>query len=157
MGRPIVRVVVSPWKRARRTAELAGLTDLGVPVTDDERLHEWDYGGYEGLTGAQIRERAGEDWTIFDDGVVPGETPGETVEQVAARASAVLADVRADLARGDVVLVAHGHLLRVLATVYLEEEPRVAAKLLLDPASTCLLGSSHGVPAIVRWNLTAPS
>ncbi len=153
-GRPVVRVLVSPWQRARRTAELTGLTGLGVPVSYDERLHEWDYGGYEGLTTTQIREQHGSDWTVFDDGVVPGHTPGETLEQVAARAAAVLADVQADLARGDVVLVAHGHLLRVLAAVYLQEPPRLGAKLLLDPTALCLLGRSHGVPAIVRWNGT---
>ena len=154
-GRPIVRVLVSPYRRAQRTAELSGLTDLGVPTSSDDRLHEWDYGGYEGLTTAQIGERLGHDWTIFDDGVVPGATPGETVEQVAARAAAVLADVQSDLAHGDVALVAHGHFLRVLATVHLREEPRMAAKLVLDAGAVCVLGREHGVPAIVRWNETA--
>ncbi|MDQ2758166.1 MAG: histidine phosphatase family protein [Actinomycetota bacterium] len=154
-GRHIVRVVVSPYQRAQRTAELSGLTELGVPTSSDDRLREWDYGGYEGLTTPEIREQLGHDWTVFDDGVVPGETPGETVEQVAARAAAVLADVQDDLAHGDVALVAHGHLLRVLASVHLREEPRMGAKLLLDPGAVCLLGREHGVPVIVRWNQTA--
>ncbi len=73
----------SPLVRARRTAELAGLT----PTVDPD-LVEWDYGGYEGRSTDEIRESLDDQtWTIFDRGVVPGETPGETVEEVAARAS----------------------------------------------------------------------
>ena len=82
-------VLASPLTRARRTAELAGLS----PSVDPD-LVEWDYGGYEGRTTAEIRESVADPtWTVFDDGVVPGDTPGETVEEVAARASRVLARV----------------------------------------------------------------
>ena len=49
---------------------------------------EWDYGGYEGLTTNEIRERLGHPWTVFDDGVTPGATPGERIEDVAARTQA---------------------------------------------------------------------
>ena len=44
-------VLASPLTRARRTAELAGLS----PSVDPD-LVEWDYGGYEGRTTAEIRE-----------------------------------------------------------------------------------------------------
>jgi broad specificity phosphatase PhoE len=139
----------SPLQRARRTAELAGLE----PVVDED-LVEWDYGGYEGMATPDIRESTGDPrWTIFDDGVVPGDTPGETVEEVAARASRVLRRVEGPLTRGDVVLVAHGHLLRVLAATRLRQEPRFGAHLLLRPATMCVLGEEHGVPAIDSWNL----
>lgn len=104
---------VSPLQRARETAELIGLHDLRV----DADLREWDYGGYEGVTTVEIqRERP--DWFLFTDGVAPGppDHPGESPEQVGERADRVLADVDAAHAdtEGDVVLVAHGHLLRVL-------------------------------------------
>ena len=72
--------------RARRTAELAGLDGAEV----EPRLVEWDYGGYEGLTTPQIRERVGYPWTVFADGVVPGDTPGETVHDVAGRVRGVI-------------------------------------------------------------------
>ena len=45
-------VLSSPRQRTRRTAELAGFTDVEV----DEDLVEWDYGDYEGVTTAEIRE-----------------------------------------------------------------------------------------------------
>ena len=144
-------VLSSPLSRARRTAELAGLR----PDVDDD-LVEWDYGGYEGLTTPEIREQLGDPaWTVFDDGVVPGDTPGETVEEVAGRASRVLERVAEPLARGDVALVAHGHLLRILTATYLRQEVRFGAQLLLDAGSLCLLDHEHGVPAVRTWNETA--
>ena len=137
----------SPLQRARRTAELAGLT----PEVDEDLL-EWDYGGYEGLTTAQIRADVGYDWTVFRDGVPPGDTPGETVEEVAARASRVVRRVLPALADGDVVLVGHGHCLRVLAAVFLGQEPRMGAQLLLDAGSVSVLQFEREQPAIRVWN-----
>ena len=144
-------VLCSPLSRARRTAELAGLD----PVTDDD-LMEWDYGGYEGRTTSEIREDLGDPgWTVFGDGVVPGATPGETVEEVAARASRVLTRVAEPLRRGDVALVAHGHLLRILAATYLHQDARFGAQLLLDAGALCVLDHERGVPAMRSWNETA--
>ncbi|WP_392542139.1 histidine phosphatase family protein [Oryzobacter telluris] len=146
-------VLTSPLARARRTAELAGLTATEV----DPDLLEWDYGGYEGRTTTEIRETLGHDWTVFDDGVVPGATPGETVEEVAARASRVLARVEPVLAERDVVLVGHGHALRVLSATYLRQEPRFGAHLVLDAGSLCVLGREREQPALLAWNArTAP-
>lgn len=150
-GRRFVAVVSSPLQRARRTAELAGLE---VTALDDD-LQEWDYGAYEGLTTPQVRELTGTSWTVFADGVVPGEsTPGETLEEVAARCRRVLDRVAPLLEDGDVALVAHGHLLRVLATTYLGLAPAAGAHLELDAGSVCELNEHHGVPTIQRWNLT---
>jgi broad specificity phosphatase PhoE len=146
-GYGFVLTLSSPLERARRTAELAGL----VPELDDDLL-EWDYGGYEGLTTVQIRERLGYDWTVFENGVVAGATPGETVEEVAARASRVVARARAAMAAGDVALVGHGHSLRVLASVFLRQEPRMGAQLLLDAGSVSVLEYEREQPAIRVWN-----
>ena len=145
-------VVASPMARARRTAELAG---LHVDEVDPDLL-EWDYGGYEGLTTPEIREQLGHAWTVFDDGVVAGATPGETVEEVAARASRVLARVTPTLAEHDVVLVGHGHALRVLTATYLRQEPRFGAHLVLDAGSLCVLGHEREQPAVLAWNAGAP-
>ncbi len=64
---------VSPFQRARETAELIGLHEVRV----DPDLHEWDYGGYEGITTVEIH-RSRPDWFLFTDGVAPGppEHPG---------------------------------------------------------------------------------
>jgi probable phosphoglycerate mutase len=143
-------VYCSPLSRARRTAELAGLD----PVVDEDLL-EWDYGGYEGRTTSEIRESLDDpSWTVFGDGVVAGETPGETVEEVAARASRVLTRVAEPLQRGDVALVAHGHLLRILTATYLRQEARFGAHLLLDAGALCVLDHERAVPAVRSWNDT---
>ena len=144
-------VLCSPLSRARRTAELAGLD----PVTDDD-LVVWDYGGYEGRTTSEIRDRRDDPgWTVFGDGVVPGDTPGETVEEVAARASRVLTRVAEPLQRGDVALVAHGHLLRILTATYLRQDARFGAHLLLDAGAVCVLDHERDMPAVRAWNDTS--
>lgn len=140
-------VLSSPLQRARRTAEIAGHS----PEIDDN-LVEWDYGAYEGRTTKEIRAELGYDWTVFEHGVVPGDSAGETVEEVAARASRVLLRAAPVLASRDVLLFGHGHALRILATVFLREQPRGAAKLLLDAGSVSVLEHEREQPAIRLWN-----
>ncbi|WKU44719.1 histidine phosphatase family protein [Streptomyces sp. VNUA116] len=149
---PPAKVLVSPMKRALRTAELAGLEGAET----DPDLHEWDYGGYEGVTSEEIhRTRPG--WYLWDDGVVPGppEHPGETPEQVGARADRVLARVvpLLEAGGGDVALVAHGHFLRVLTARRLGLPPAAGALFRLDTATVSRIGTEHGRPALVAWNV----
>src|SRR4051812_15386815 len=59
-GHRFVAVLSSPRRRALRTAELAGLTVSDV----DDRLVEWDYGEYEGITTAEI-QRDRPDWSLW--------------------------------------------------------------------------------------------
>lgn len=143
-------VLASPLQRAARTAELAGLTAETEPD-----LREWDYGAYEGRTTKDIRSELGYDWTVFEHGVAAGATRGETVEEVAARASRVVARVVEAMAGADVALFGHGHSLRILAAVFLRQEPRLAAKLLLDAGAVCVLEFEREQPAIRVWNRTA--
>ena len=42
-------------------------------------------------------------------------------------------------------LVGHGHALRVLASVFLEQDPCFGAQLILDAGSVSVLGHEHGV------------
>jgi broad specificity phosphatase PhoE len=148
--RDIVAVFTSPARRAVTTASLAGLART-VPDLD---LWEWDYGGYEGLTTPQIREqRPG--WYLWRDGVIPGdaEHPGETIGQVAQRVGGVLARVTPLLADGDVALVAHGHVLRVLTARFLRLEPSEGRLFRLDTGTVSTLDTEHGEPVIVSWNV----
>jgi broad specificity phosphatase PhoE len=148
--RDIVAAFSSPAQRAVRTAELAGLTG----VKQDPDLWEWDYGGYEGLTTPQIQEqRPG--WFLWRDGVIPGDAahPGETVQQVSERVDRVLARVEPLLAGGDVALVAHGHVLRVLTARYLQLEPSDGKLFRLDTGTVSTLGDEHGEPVVLSWNV----
>ena len=148
--RDIVAAFASPAQRAARTAKLAGLAG----AKPDPDLWEWDYGGYEGLTTAQIQEqRPG--WSLWRDGVIPGDAahPGETVEQVGARVDLVLGRVAPLLADGDVALVAHGHVLRVLTARYLLLPPDGGRLFRLDTGTISTLGTEHGEPVILSWNV----
>ena len=148
-GRRFVDVWVSPRQRARRTAELAGLTPTAV--VDD--LVEVDYGGYEGRTTAEIRDELGHPWTLWKDGTVPGKTPGETLQQVAERVDRVLDRVAGRLADGDVALVAHGHVLRVLTARWLGLDAEAGALFALPAGSYGILGHEHARPVLTAWAL----
>lgn len=143
---------VSPLQRARETAELIGVHDAQV----DADLREWDYGGYEGITTAEIR-RTRPDWFLFTDGVAPGppEHPGETPEQVGERADRMLVKVDAALAGTDgaVILVAHGHFLRVLTARRLGLRPQHGALFQLATGTLCRLGTEHERPVVAGWNM----
>jgi broad specificity phosphatase PhoE len=157
--RQIVAVFTSPASRAVRTADLAGLDGTGgrYLVKQDPDLWEWDYGGYEGMTTPEIQEqRPG--WYLWRDGVIPGdaEHPGETVSQVGERTDRVLARVAPLLRDGDVVLVAHGHLLRVLTARYLGLPPDGGRLFRLDTGTISTLGTEHGEGVVLTWNV-APS
>ena len=149
-GRKFSLILTSPLQRARRTAQLSGLVDGQI----DDKLMEWDYGGYEGLTTNEICERVGHQWTVFEDGVIPGATPGESIEAVATRCRKVIDRATPYLASGDVALVGHGHCLRILAAVFLRQEPRFASQILLDAGSVSVLRRQGGIPVIDSWNRT---
>jgi len=148
--RDIVAAFTSPAQRAVRTAELAGLAD----AKPDPDLWEWDYGGYEGLTTREIQERR-PGWYLWRDGIIPGDAmhPGETVEQVGERVDRVLRRVEPLLADGDVALVAHGHVLRVLTARHLRLPPSGGRLFRLDTGTVSMLGHEHGEPVILSWNV----
>jgi probable phosphoglycerate mutase len=152
--REITAAFSSPARRAARTAELAGLTD----VKQDLDLWEWDYGGYEGMTTPQIQEqRPG--WYLWRDGVIPGDAahPGETVQQVGERVDRVLARAEPLLAGGDVALVAHAHVLRVLTARWLRLDPSDGRLFRLDTGTISTLGREHTEPVILSWNVPPSS
>lgn len=135
-------VLVSPLQRARETCRLAGFAESAEVVAE---MKEWSYGDYEGRLVREIREeRPG--WNIWRDGV----PNGESLEQVAQRARNVLEVLRQR--KGDALLFAHGHLLRVLTSCWLELEPKEARRFTLRPASVSVLGQENGSRAIRVWN-----
>jgi probable phosphoglycerate mutase len=149
-GDRLVAVFASPAQRAQRTAQLAGLT---VTRTDPD-LWEWDYGGYEGVTTAEI-QRTRPDWSLWRDGVIPGDAahPGENAAEVGARVDRVLKRAEPLLADGDVALVAHGHVLRVLTARYLGLAPDGGRLFRLDTGTVSTLGAEHADPVILSWNV----
>jgi len=141
---PAAEVRTSPLVRASETCELAGFGDRAEPW---DVLMEWDYGAYEGLTTPEIQQRR-PGWVIWRDGVPDGESRA----RLATRADAAIEWARS--ADRDVLVFAHGHILRTLAARWLGQEVSFAARLKLDPASLSVLGWAYGEPAIESWNDT---
>ncbi|MFI0819736.1 histidine phosphatase family protein [Streptomyces sp. NPDC021098] len=155
-GRKVGLTLVSPLGRAVRTASLAGLDG----ATTEPDLREWGYGGYEGVTTAEIHEtRPG--WDLWTDGGAAGDAdhPGESPGEVGARVDRVLARIEPELRAdgGDVVLVAHGHVLRVLTARRLGLPPSAGALFRLETATISRLGTEHGRPALMAWNVGSGS
>jgi broad specificity phosphatase PhoE len=141
-GHEFELILSSPLSRALETARLAGFADR-VETTDD--LLEWHYGADEGLTTKKIREgRPG--WTVWRD----GPRDGESAVDVAARVDRVIERVRA--AEGDVLVFAHGHVLRVLAARWLGEPPTEGRLYALSTATVSVLGYERETAVIERWN-----
>ena len=136
-------VLTSPLQRALETCRLAG---YGERARLTPGLVEWNYGRYEGLTSKQIEE-IHPNWSLWRDGG-PG---GETAPDVGRRADRVIAEVRA--AAGDVLIFAHGHVLRVLASRWLAEPPEGGRHYALQTATLSVLTYEHTDPVIRYWNL----
>jgi broad specificity phosphatase PhoE len=132
----------SPMSRAIDTARLAGYEH---DVRIDDRLTEWAYGEYEGMTTPEIRETR-PDWFLWRDGCPGGESPA----QVGARADGLVEEVRA--VQGDVLLFAHGHILRVITARWLGYPPGDGMHFSLGTATLSILGWEREAASIWRWN-----
>ncbi len=141
-GRSFAMVLCSPRLRARRTCEIAG---YGAVAQINENLSEWDYGDYEGRSTAEIREER-PNWNLWRNGV----PNGETLEQVGHRAQKVID--QAVTADGPVALFAHGHILRILASCWLDLPPAGGQLFSLGTGSVSTLGFERDTRVVLTWN-----
>ncbi|KAK5656520.1 hypothetical protein OQA88_4497 [Cercophora sp. LCS_1] len=168
--RQLAHIYVSPRKRAQRTFELLNLglkqtlpwkahgeqegngpaCEAAVEVTED--IREWDYGDYEGITTPQIKElrkQQGLDpaWDIWRDGCPGGESPADINE----RLDRLIKDIRdrwhapalAGRTRGDVLIVAHGHILRAFAQRWTNQSLHEGPSFLLEAGGVGTLSYEH--------------
>ncbi len=140
-GQSFVRVLTSPRQRAWRTAQLAGFDDAVI----DDRLVEWAYGDYEGLTSTQIREIE-PGWTLWSSPV----RNGESAEHVSSRLDHVINELRGLTGRS--LIFGHGHCLRALAARWLGLDVSAGRYFVLDTATLSILGWDKSTPAIEQWN-----
>jgi probable phosphoglycerate mutase len=143
-GRTFSRVLSSPLGRALETCRLAGFADR-VELVDD--LREWDYGAYEGRTRVEIAAEI-PGWTVWTHPIVDGET----LDDVGGRADRVIAATLP--IGGDVLLFAHGHILRILAARWIEQPPVLGSRLELATATVSELGWEQDRRVIEGWNAT---
>lgn len=136
---------VSPMRRARETAALAGWRDAVV----NEALVEWNYGDYEGLTTDEIRT-VNPGWDLFRDGA-PG---GEVADEVGRRADEFIELVRER--PGTVLVISHGHFLRVFAARWVGLAARHGEVFgPMAAAALSVLGSERDAAVAKVWNDTS--
>jgi broad specificity phosphatase PhoE len=140
LGRSFDLVLTSPRRRARDTAVLAG----HPAATVDEDLVEWDYGDYEGITTAEIRE-AVPGWTVWTH-PTPG---GEDAADVTVRLDRVVDRLRG---QPSALVFGHGHALRALAARWIGLPVSEGRLLRLDTATVSVLGFEREQPVVLRWN-----
>jgi len=75
------------------------------------------------------------------------------VEQVGVRVDRVLSEVRG--VDGDVAIFAHGHVLRVLASRWIQQAPAFGERIALSTASVSVLGWENSAEVIWLWNDTS--
>ena len=139
------QIFTSPRMRARRTCELAG---FGSRAKIEADLAEWEYGEYEGLRSAEIRQQRPQ-WNIFTDGCPGGESPSD----VTARVDRLIARLRT--CEGKIAVFAHGHIGRVLAARWIGAPVQIGQHLSLNPASVSILAYEHddpNEPVVSLWN-----
>ena len=148
-------IVTSPLQRTVQTAEaVAAVT--GVPVTADEGFRETDFGDWDGLTFAEVRERWPAEMTAWlaDPQIAP--PGGESFAEVSERVTAALARVLADRAGQRVLIVSHVTPIKTLVAAALLAPPPALFRMHLDVAALCEIDWYADGPAVLRsFNDTA--
>ncbi|MEU8436836.1 bifunctional RNase H/acid phosphatase [Streptomyces sp. NPDC029216] len=128
-------VVSSPLRRCRETAQ-AVADRLGLPVVVEEGLRETDFGAWEGLTFAEVRERFPDDLQAWLDSPKAAPTGGgESFAAVTRRVSATRDRLLSAYAGRTVLLVTHVTPVKTLVRLALGAPPESLFKMELSAAS----------------------
>jgi probable phosphoglycerate mutase len=103
-------------------APLAGIT--GLEVCTDERLDEMDYGAWQGLSKTEAAGRDREYFARWQQDPSIGPPLGESPRDVAARAAATIEELRQQHREGNLLIVSHKALLRILLCTLFDTEIR---------------------------------
>jgi len=132
----LAAIVTSPLARAVRTAEeVAAAT--GAPVETDDGFRETDFGAWDGLTFAEVRERWPAELTAWlaDPAVAP--PGGESFADVSTRVESALRRVLAGHQGLTVLIVSHVTPIKTLVAAALLAPPPALYRMHLDVAALC--------------------
>ncbi len=142
-------IVTSPLLRAVQTAqEVASVT--GAAVVTDDGFRETDFGTWEGLTFAEVRERWPSEvttWLADPDAAPPG---GESFTDVSTRVTAALHRLLADQDGQRVLIVSHVTPIKTLVAAALLAPPAALYRMHLDVAALCEIDWYADGPAVLR-------
>jgi len=148
-------IVTSPLLRTVQTAqEVAVVT--GAAVVTDDGFRETDFGAWEGLTFAEVRERWPAELAAWlaDPAVAP--PGGESFSDVSARVTAALHRLLAARTGQTVLIVSHVTPIKTLVATALLAPPAALYRMYLDVAALCQIDWYADGPAVLRsFNDTA--
>ena len=151
----IAAIVASPLQRTVQTAEqVAAVT--GLPVVTEDGFRETDFGAWEGLTFAEVRERWPSEMTAWlaDPEVAP--PGGESFAAVSERVTAALHRVLAGRTGQRILIVSHVTPIKTLVAAALLAPPAALYRMHLDVAALCEIDWYADGPAVLRsYNDTA--
>jgi ribonuclease H / adenosylcobalamin/alpha-ribazole phosphatase len=142
-------IVTSPLLRTVQTAQAVAAVTGATLVTDDG-FRETDFGAWEGLTFAEVRERWPAEisaWLADPDVAPPG---GESFTDVSARVTEALDRVLAARAGQTVLIVSHVTPIKMLVAAALLAPPAALYRMHLDVAALCEIDWYADGPAVLR-------
>jgi ribonuclease H / adenosylcobalamin/alpha-ribazole phosphatase len=142
-------IVTSPLQRAARTAEEVAVV-TGAPVVTDPGFRETDFGAWEGLTFAEVRERWPAEMTkwLADPAVAP--PGGESFAEVSKRVRDALHRVLAGRERQTVLIISHVTPIKTLVAAALLAPPAALYRMHLDVAALSEIDWYADGPALLR-------
>jgi broad specificity phosphatase PhoE len=142
-------IVTSPLLRTVQTAQaVAAVT--GAAVVTDDGFRETDFGAWEGLTFAEVRERWPAEitaWLADPEVAPPG---GESFTDVSARVTEALDRVLAARAGQTVLIVSHVTPIKMLVAAALLAPPAALYRMHLDVAALSEIDWYADGPAVLR-------
>ncbi|MEV3990943.1 bifunctional RNase H/acid phosphatase [Streptomyces sp. NPDC049837] len=130
----IQEIVSSPLARCRQTAATIAAR-LGLDVRIEDGLRETDFGAWEGLTFAEVRERYPDDLDAWLASPKAAPTGGESFAAVARRVGATRDQLTARHAGRTVLLVTHVTPIKTLVRLALGAPPESLFRMELSAAS----------------------
>ena len=149
------RLVSSPLDRARGTAEIIGrAAGLGPgDIETDARWIEMDYGDLDGHPQCALD---GDGWATWRDDPHHVPAGGESVAEVGRRVRSACADLAAEAARHDVVVVSHVSPIKAAIAWALGVGDEVAWRMFVVDAAVCRIDTSGPAPRLLAFNDAGP-
>lgn len=109
-------VYASPSKRAVETAKLI-MGNRALPLKTDERLMEIHLGEWEGRTTGEIKQTEPDLHFLYEEKPHLFKGTGESFVDVKQRVDSILKDLEKTHQNGNVLVVTHGVVIKVLQTI----------------------------------------
>jgi len=135
-------IVSSPLRRCLRTAELLGAAGAADPVRVEDDLIECDFGDWEGLTFAEVREKWSDQMTTWLGSTAVAPPGGESFDDVSVRVRRCVSRLFAAYPGRSLIVVSHVTPVKLILRDALAASDAFLHRLYLDPC---------GVSVVDRW------